>query len=217
MRHRTWLLGLGVAVAVGAPIACSGDESSTNNGGAGGTTEGGAGQGGTAQGGTAQGGTAQGGNAQGGNGQAGEGQAGAPQGGNGQGGAEAAAAECTGPGQCTLIDDCCTCAALPSDGPAPPCDIQECDQSACAALGYAAEGVSCEVHQCVAGFNCDESQTICDQMPPVCDDPTWTASVDGTCWGPCVPADECQYVSSCERCAAPDLVCVSTTVGPLER
>ena len=125
----------------------------------------------------------------------------------------AASAECSVPGDCKLVNDCCTCAALPQNEPAPACGDQSCTQLMCAKLGFNVDAVLCAAHRCVAGFNCDHSQVLCASLEPSCGS-GMTPSVSGSCWGACVPATECAYVYECTQCTKPDQVCVDISMGP---
>jgi hypothetical protein len=44
--------------------------------------------------------------------------------------------------------------------------------------------------ECCRGWSCDSRQALCDRIPPTCP-AGWTATVAGTCYGPCVPAANC--------------------------
>ncbi|MBK8941796.1 MAG: hypothetical protein IPM79_30390 [Polyangiaceae bacterium] len=138
-------------------------------------------------------------------------------GGAGGGGGQAVAeAECDELPDCKLVDDCCRCVAIPAGNADPPCAVSECAETKCGELGYDPSSLTCVAHQCSAGYDCDETQVICDQIPPMCQ-PGWTASVEGDCWGPCVPADECAFVSDCAQCGEGLYACVHTSIGPMER
>jgi hypothetical protein len=144
------------------------------------------------------------------------GQGGMSQGGGGQGGGGMASPECDMPRGCVLVDDCCTCAAIPAGEMPPPCDDVLCLVPKCTELGNSMAVVACEAHRCVASFNCDRDQVVCLAPEPLCP-PGETASVTGGCWGPCVPATECSYVAACDQCDQASQVCVHISVGPVER
>ena len=133
---------------------------------------------------------------QGGSGAAGgQGGSGASGGSGGNGGAP----QCTTDGQCTLVNDCCSCLGIgPGEG-VPPCAIMECFVPTCQGQGLDANTASCAVGQCVAGHDCDHSKVACDSLPPNCP-AGQTATVNGLCWGGCVAATECKTVGSCDQC-----------------
>jgi hypothetical protein len=39
--------------------------------------------------------------------------------------------------------------------------------------------------------NCDPDDVLCDAIPPACDEGE-VPTVEGSCWGECIPANECQ-------------------------
>ncbi len=117
---------------------------------------------------------------------------------------------------CKLVEgDCCSCAATHVDNDPPVCDL-ECQQTVCEEYGIS-EAV-CEQGQCVpAEVNCDDSQILCDAIPPQCED-GFVPSVDeqGACWtGACVPAIYCNFVPSCQDCAGYDDYFCATDVTQL--
>jgi hypothetical protein len=220
MRYLGLVSALALLTGFGAAAGCSSDTTTTGTGASsqGGTTQTG-GQGGAPQGGGGQGGGGQGGIHQGGTtqtgGQGGAQQGGGGQGGGGQGGMAVAEAECSVLGECKLVNDCCTCAAIPQGEPAPACANQDCAMLMCAQLGFNADAVMCAAHRCVAGFNCDHSQVACLSPEPSCGAGK-TAAVKGMCWGECVPASECAFVSECSQCTKPGQVCAAISMGPVE-
>lgn len=54
-----------------------------------------------------------------------------------------------------------------------------------------------------AGVTCDRSLIRCRRPEPLCPEGE-TASVEGTCYGPCVPIDEC-VCEGPEQCPHPDM------------
>lgn len=83
-----------------------------------------------------------------------------------------------------------------SDGGAPSTwvDEPECfEDSECPQL--------CAAYRCVAGFDCDPANVSCDAPPPQCERGE-TPSIEYGCWGPCVRATECAYITSCDLCGA---------------
>lgn len=120
-------------------------------------------------------------------------------------GPEVTVAECATDDDCRVVNDCCTCAALPKSVKIPECSAL-CIQSACQARGLNSAKVSCVANRCVFDVSCDRSQVTCEAPTPTCP-AGQVPSVNGTCWGPCVPAQDCRAVTNCNDCAAGQ-VCV---------
>lgn len=118
------------------------------------------------------------------------------------------AVTCEDRAQCVVVDDCCTCDAIPADAEPPACDL-ECIQSACSALGIDPIA-QCELDHCeLAPQSCDPFDATCDELPPPCPEGQ-LATIDPVagCWtGMCVAAAYCDVVPSCELCPA-DETCV---------
>lgn len=190
----TLVLISGLALA-----ACGGEGSGTGGSGTGGNT-GGSGTGGNTGGATGGSGTggATGGTSTGG----------MSTGGSTGGSATGGAPQCTpGDNKCTLVNDCCNCLAIGPGETAPTCDIPECFADACSASGLPQpQEPQCQAGQCVAGYVCDPALAACDQLPPTCP-AGQVPSVNGACWGGCVPATECTSVGGCDACTN-GLVCV---------
>ncbi len=181
-------------------------------GGSGGTAGGMSGGGGWPAGGsTATGGSAMGGSSSGGTGAVGgEAGAGGSAGSSGSAGSAGSAgsggsagstpgptgSECNSAGTCTLHSDCCNCLALAPGETAPTC-TETCIQDKCSELGITQP--SCTAGRCSAGIDCDHSKVMCKAPTPNCG-PGDVASVVGSCWGPCVQAEQCKSVSSCTAC-----------------
>jgi hypothetical protein len=130
----------------------AGTGGTTGTAGTGGTT-GAAGSGATAgaSGSGGSGGIAGGAGGRGGTGGGSAGRGGTGGGTGGRGGAGAASPECTSAADCKLVDDCCSCEAIPSAPRrrrAPSSGIQ----SACAARQLPSGAVDCVVGKCVAGI-----------------------------------------------------------------
>lgn len=195
--RRTTLL----ALACSLWIACGDDTGPGGSGGSGAAGAGGASGGGgsTANGGAGPGGAPAGGGgaSSGGGGEGGLAQGG---GGAGTGGGAQAAPECTEDADCYLSNDCCECAGRPVGQLAPDC-AQQCLQDTCPALGIDGEA-RCVAGRCVAPASCDESTVLCDIPTPQC--PMGQLPiVDGDCYaGGCLPALECEEVTSCASCSA---------------
>jgi hypothetical protein len=128
----------------------------------------------------------------------------------GRGGAGAASPECTTAADCKLVDDCCSCEAIPVGATAAPCALL-CIQSACAARQLPSGAVACVAGKCVAGFACDATKITCKIATPACpagEVPVVNAS--GNCYvGTCAPETECKTVSSCAVCNGTNVACVS--------
>jgi hypothetical protein len=127
------------------------------------------------------------------------------------GGAEPA---CTLGTDCTLLDDCCSCKALAPGEDAPDCDLETCLQPKCEELRFTDLVASCSMGRCTL-FDCDTSMVSCRQAEPVCP-AGQTASVQGICYGPCVPSTECHSVTSCSDCNPATQICVTAVAlgGP---
>lgn len=132
------------------------------------------------------------------------------------------ATSCAAPSDCMIVEDCCSCLALPAGAEPPKCDMQ-CDQSACSALGLEPV-VQCELGSCeFVPLPCNPFEVSCESEPPDCQ-PGMLPGVDPdqACWtGDCVPAEHCDVVPSCADCPD-DEVCVqrisqipSTTCSPI--
>lgn len=120
-------------------------------------------------------------------------------------GAEVTVAECATDDDCRIVNDCCTCAALPKSVKVPECSAV-CVQSACPARGLGQAKTACVANRCVFDLSCDRSQVTCEAPTPTCP-AGQLPSVSGPCWGPCVPAQDCGAVTNCNDCAAGQ-VCV---------
>ncbi len=117
---------------------------------------------------------------------------------------------------CKLVEgDCCSCEATHVDNDPPVCDL-ECQLTVCEEYGI--EKAVCEQGQCVPeSTNCDDSQILCDAIPPQCEEGL-VPGVDeqGACWtGACVPAILCNFVPSCQDCAGYDDYFCATDVTQL--
>jgi hypothetical protein len=81
------------------------------------------------------------------------------------------------------------------------------------------------------GVSCNPTGVVCATAPPNCD-PGEVPSIDGPCWGPCVPILDCATEASCAncqgafcaeyvawvteyRCVLPSLQCSATTCSCL--
>jgi hypothetical protein len=113
---------------------------------------------------------------------------------------------------CRLIDDCCSCAAVPGGQTAPACDRQKsCLTTTCAQYG-GVERARCVGGRCIVGFNCQTGTVRCNRPRPVCppgQTPLALGSREGRCYGECVDARQCMTVPACSVCAPGDL-CLRT-------
>lgn len=162
-----------------------------------------AGSGGSVDGGSAgQGGVAGAGGSLGG--------AGGALGGSGGSGSVAGAgggigAECQTAADCQLVSDCCRCEAEPKGTGVPACELF-CVIDQCGSKQIAPEEVACVFGRCVIDRSCDRSRVTCKIAEPVCPEGS-VPSVEGSCYGPCLPATECSAVTGCDDCTEPE-VCV---------
>ncbi len=127
--------------------------------------------------------------------------------------------ECVMDEDCMLVDDCCSCEAIPVGEDAPNCDIMECLVSTCTSLGLNLPAVQCNFGTCeVEAVSCDPWQVTCegdDATPPTCPEGQLPRVVDG-CWSDvCIPAEFCDVVPGCESCGENE-ACVefSAQLGP---
>jgi hypothetical protein len=118
----------------------------------------------------------------------------------GEGGSTGEGAECAGDDDCIVFNDCCSCEAIPKAQQRGECE-KLCIQSACDAQGLNGVTAVCRSKRCVFDISCDRSLVTCKVAEPVCD-PGMTPSVEGTCYGPCIAAAECNAVTDCKDCAA---------------
>lgn len=69
-------------------------------------------------------------------------------------------AECAQDTDCKLIDDCCTCEAVPTVTRVESCDLQ-CLQTTCLSMGYVEPAAACEHGRCIVRSTCLDTG-ICD-------------------------------------------------------
>ena len=118
-------------------------------------------------------------------------------------------AECVADEDCQIVDDCCTCDAIPVGEEAPECEVLRCFAPTCAVEGAGSPiAAECRLGTCVVPeLNCDQAQVVCNALPPKCSGGTLPTVLDG-CWtDECVAAEHCDVVPSCESCGD-DEVCV---------
>lgn len=196
----------------------SDDSGGTGAGGSGGSgNASGSGGSGNAAGDAGDSGAGGGGNAgsggsagQGGVGGAGAGGVGGVPGGSGGSGNAAGAGgsgtECQTAADCQLVSDCCRCEAEPKrKADAPVCE-QLCVIDQCGSKQIEPDEVACVFGRCVIDRSCDRSRVTCKLAEPVCPEGS-VPSVEGSCYGPCLPATECSSVTGCDDCTEP-AVCV---------
>ncbi|MCK9522260.1 MAG: hypothetical protein M0R76_04340 [Proteobacteria bacterium] len=102
--------------------------------------------------------------------------------------------QCTVDADCQLASDCCGCSALPVDEDIISC-LMYCEEEdkPCALLGVPSDKpVLCSRGNCVLNINCDLSQVLCNMIPPECSE-GWVLTVQGMCYGPCIPKDQCPH------------------------
>ncbi|HXU06454.1 MAG TPA: hypothetical protein VN903_36110 [Polyangia bacterium] len=138
------------------------------------------------------------------------GTSGATGGRGGAGGTSVSGPECATASDCKLVDNCCTCQAIPNSVTAPACVEVVCKQNQCSARQLGSATVDCVAGRCVAGFACDTTKVICKVATPSCPaGEVPTVNESGTCYtGACAPASECTSVASCEACTPPNSGCV---------
>lgn len=123
--------------------------------------------------------------------------------------------ECTVDDDCMLVDDCCSCDAIPVGDPQPKCDMLECLVPTCQSLGLGVPAVQCNFGTCeVEEVSCNPLAVSCDAPPPKCPDGQVPRVMDG-CWGTCIPVEFCDVVPGCEDCQEHE-ACVEavTQLGP---
>jgi hypothetical protein len=124
----------------------------------------------------------------------------------------AAAAQCQKDSDCQLVNDCCTCAAIPKGEKVPACDPKTaCLIPSCMQFG-GVEQPRCAAGRCVLGFDCDTASVTCKRAAPVCPAgqvPRVVMQGVQRCFGECMDARQCLAVPSCASCARADL-CVRT-------
>jgi hypothetical protein len=113
---------------------------------------------------------------------------------------------------CRLVDDCCSCLAVPNGQVGPGCDPRKsCLMTACTQYG-GVERARCVAGRCVVGFDCDTATVTCKRQPPVCppgQTPLAVGKAADRCYGECVDAQQCAAVPACGACAPADL-CLHT-------
>ena len=114
---------------------------------------------------------------------------------------------------CTLVESCCDCESLNPGETVPKCDLEECLQTQCSAIGLPTPTVECRLGRCTfKKETCNPFAITCDAPQPDCGPgsvPSVEDTNEGKCWtGNCVPAEVCDWVPDCSYCADAELVCV---------
>jgi len=78
---------------------------------------------------------------------------------------ESGTSECASADDCRMVNDCCTCSAVPEDEASPVCG-SFCGPTACDAIGLERLAVVCELGTCVLSLVCNDATLVGD--PPVC-------------------------------------------------
>ncbi len=97
--------------------------------------------------------------------------------------------ECAEPEDCALDRAACGCVASPVAIATTELPL-ECEHDECSDLGVSEADVTCLRGRCSLGIDCDFTDVICEAMPPDCAE-GMTPSIEGDCWGPCVPLETC--------------------------
>jgi hypothetical protein len=118
------------------------------------------------------------------------------------------AGPCQTDDDCQLVNDCCSCQAIPRGEKAPSCDPNRlCGTLICAQFP-GVDRAHCSAGRCVLGFDCDPGMIACKRLPPVCPPgqiPQVVGQGDGRCYGECVDARQCLTVPACSACRPTDL------------
>ncbi len=97
--------------------------------------------------------------------------------------------ECAVPEDCALDQAGCGCVASPVEGATVELPL-DCSHDRCSELGVTEADVTCLRGRCSLGIDCDYAHALCKAMAPDCPE-GMTPSVEGDCWGPCVPVETC--------------------------
>ncbi len=122
---------------------------------------------------------------------------------------------CSTAADCTLVNDCCNCVAVPL-GQEPGCDLPECFALTCeASLGYSPDA-ECSMGTCqLTPTSCDLDQIACLMPePPPCEGGL-VRSVMNSCYGACVPPSSCETLPfECDATTCGDgFACLTTQSG----
>lgn len=114
--------------------------------------------------------------------------------------------ECREASECGVLDDCCSCTAVPVDQAGQECDLA-CTETVCFANHIPTEETLCTAGHCNLGLDCDPGNVMCLSPQPECGE-GMVPMVVGNCWGACVDASDCAAVASCDVCDKDRHVCV---------
>ncbi|MCK9522373.1 MAG: MSCRAMM family adhesin SdrC [Proteobacteria bacterium] len=104
--------------------------------------------------------------------------------------------ECITAADCQLAASCCGCGAFSVDVEVAPCPPIACLVDECFQYDLPPEApVVCSKGKCALNIDCDVSHALCNMMPPRCEEEGWVPTVQGMCYGPCVPSNQCPAVN----------------------
>jgi hypothetical protein len=126
--------------------------------------------------------------------------------------APASPAGCRSDDDCQLVNDCCTCQAIPRGEKPTSCDPKRSCVTAVCAQYQGVDRAHCSAGRCVLGFECDPARVLCKRLAPICPPGEVPQIVNG-CYGECVDARQCSTVASCVTCAPAD-ACVGGPALP---
>ena len=112
------------------------------------------------------------------------------------GGSGGSTERCSTTSGCTLIDDCCNCALVPTGTPAPvSCPGVACDLDMCAqrSVPHTQADFGCSNGFCAvlsAPGDCNASEVTCSLVKPSCP-AGYLPAVVNHCWGPCIAEHGC--------------------------
>lgn len=108
--------------------------------------------------------------------------------------------ECERHDECKVVDDCCSCMAIPVGKDPPLCTMPECFAPSCTVHGVDNLDALCVAGRCTLLLSCDANAVTCKMMPPECPDGTVPAVLD-SCWtGSCLQPECCSRVTDCDDC-----------------
>lgn len=122
-------------------------------------------------------------------------------------------AQCAQDSDCMLVNDCCSCGAVPVGTKLPTCE-GNCLQATCDALGLGGVEVACRSGVCeFKDVTCGEGLVACDQKMPTCPEGT-RVSVKDSCWGPCMQPRYCADEPCPAGGCGAGWTCVEHEAGP---
>jgi hypothetical protein len=116
--------------------------------------------------------------------------------------------ECETPQDCQLVNDCCNCVSMPIGRAKPSCDLLECFAARCDSRYITGASVDCIAGRCTFNQTCNPAGVLCTSPAPACRAGEVPLIVGG-CYGPCVRAENCSDVGSCDVCKAAGLSCAT--------